>query len=89
MSYLSGNNDSANSLSDPGTVVLLAHTGTLDTTGHNGVTNRSIPRGPGTGDDVLLGSDNSAASINKYLDPDANNLAPGSVAGPTYTAPIY
>lgn len=74
------------------TLVMISHTGTLDTTGHGGgKTDVTWTRGPGAGDDVLVGVDQSAASINPFLDPTLNpaDLPDGHVAAPVYTDPIY
>ena len=84
--------DTALAWEDPGTKVLLSHTGTLDTTGHNGANSRVITRGTGADAyDVEIGSDNSEAAINQYLDPDldATNLPDGHVAAPVYDGPIF
>lgn len=74
-------------INDPGTQVLLGHTGTLDTTGHgNGAVDRVISRG---GYDVAAGPDTSAAGINPYLAADADPLPSGVVEAPVYDGPIY
>lgn len=75
-------------LDDPGTEVLLSHTGTLDTTGYGNGEPYTAQR-PGTVDDVELGADTSAAAINPFLRPDLTPLPDGYVVGPVYTGPIY
>lgn len=77
----------ANALLDPGTKVLLGHTGTLMTDGQgNGDYERT---GTFYGQTVNLGPDVSAASINPYLDPDLSTLPDGYDVGPTLTGPVY
>ena len=74
-------------LNDPGTQVLLGHTGTLMTDGQgNGDIERTITR---DGYDVLVGQDVSAAGINPYLKADADPLPFGVTEGPAYDKPIY
>lgn len=77
----------ANALLDPGTAVLLGHTGTLMTDGHgNGNFERTTTRG---GYETSLGPDTSAAAINPYLEPDLSTLPDGYVAAPVYDSPIF
>lgn len=72
---------------DPVTQILMGHTGTLDTTTRGGLDR--VAQRPGTADDIDLGLDGSAASINPALRPDLTVLPAGYHAGPTFTAPIY
>jgi hypothetical protein len=73
----------------PAVQVMMSHTGTLDTTGHNGGGEDADRTLTFYGEEVVVGPDNSAAAINEYLKPDLDPLPDGYVAGPTLDGPIY